>query len=287
MNRFSIIFYLCVLVWVSSCSPAVNAIDATTTSRTGQATQSTLATGSPAAKKNLIVYAAASLTGAFKEIGTQFELEHPGVQVSLNLAGSQILRTQLEQGAQADVFASADHQNMDLLAAEQLIAAETITEFVTNSLIIILPASNPGQVTTLKDLARQGVKVILADASVPAGAYARQVLEKMSQDAEYGSDFSTRVLENVVSNETDVKQVVAKVELGEADAGIVYKSDAVATPELGTLSIPAQFNIIASYPIAVLRRAPEAALAAEFINFVTSPEGQNILEKWGFNPVTA
>jgi molybdate transport system substrate-binding protein len=129
------------------------------------------------------------------------------------------------------------------------------------------------------------VKVLLADASVPAGNYARQALEKISNDPMYGVDFGPNVLDNVVSNETDVKQVVAKVELGEADAGIVYTSDAVASPELQTIPIPDQLNVTANYPIAALSLAREPELAKAFVDYVLSPAGQAILEKWGFGGV--
>jgi len=238
-----------------------------------------------AIKRTLTVFAAASLTGAFQELGRGFEAGNPGVRVSFNFAGSQILRTQLEQGALADVFASADHKNMDLLVAEHLVDVGALQDFTNNSLIVILPSNNPGKVMTLADLASLKLKLVLADASVPAGDYARQVLAKMSQDSVYGLDFSTKVLANVVSNETDVKQVVTKVELGEADAGIVYASDAAAAPALLTLDIPANFNVIANYPIAILNNAPEPGLAEAFIKYVTSAAGQTVLTKWGFNPI--
>jgi len=236
-------------------------------------------------RQTLMVFAAASLTGAFQEIGQDFEAANPGVQVNFNFAGSQILRTQLEQGALADVFASADHKNMDLVVSENLVAAGNVYDFVTNSLIVILPHGNPGNVTSLAVLAKPMLKIVLADASVPAGNYARQILTNMSQDTAFGLDFGKEVLANVVSNETDVKQVVTKVELGEADAGIVYASDAVAAPELITLPIPTQFNIVARYPIAVLSKAPEPDRAAAFVEYITSPEGQYILKKWGFSEV--
>jgi molybdate transport system substrate-binding protein len=118
---------------------------------------------------------------------------------------------------------------------------------------------------------------------VPAGNYARQALAKMSQDPAYGSDFSSRVLANLVSNETDVKQVVTKIELGEADAGIVYKTDALASPGLDTLTIPAEFNVLVSYPISVLADAPDPELARSFVAYVSSSAGQAILAKWGFD----
>jgi molybdate transport system substrate-binding protein len=171
---------------------------------------------------------------------------------------------------------------MDLLVNDNLIVPNSYQDFATNKLIVIFPAGNPGNVQSLGDLAKPNLKLVLADASVPAGNYARQLLNKMSSDPAYGSDFSTKVLANVVSNETDVKQVVAKVELGEADAGIVYVSDKVGAPDLVTLPIPDEINVIAQYPIAVLTEAPEPILARSFEDYVRSLAGQAILQKWGF-----
>jgi len=236
--------------------------------------------------RTLTVYAAASLTASFTEIGKNFEAANPGVTVTLNFAGSQALRTQIEQGASADVFASADHKNMDPLATENLIAANSAQDFATNLLIVILPPSNPANVQTLADLAKPGLKLILEDPSVPAGNYARQILTNMSKDPTYGADFSTKVLANVVSNETDVKVVVSKVELGEGDAGIVYVTDASAQADLKTIAIPANFNVVAHYPIAALAKAPNADLAASFVTYVLSADGQAVMKKWGFSPAT-
>ncbi|MFZ2096181.1 MAG: molybdate ABC transporter substrate-binding protein [Anaerolineales bacterium] len=212
-----------------------------------------------------------------------YEISHPGVTVNLNFAGSQILRTQLEQGAIANVFASADHKNMDLLLGENLIDAKSCQDFATNQLVVIFPHSNPGNFHDLIDLAKPGIKLVLADESVPAGNYARQVLLKMSQGQQYGENFGDQVLANMVSNETDVKQVVTKVELGEADAGIVYTSDAVAAPDLGTITIPDRYNVIARYPIAIPNSTNEPALAADFIPYVISTDGQATLAKWSFS----
>jgi len=234
---------------------------------------------------NLTVFAAASLTGALEEIGKGFENANPGVNVHFSFAGSQILRMQIEQGASTDIFASADHANMDKLVANNLIIASSYQDFATNKLVIILPPGNPADVQALKDLGNPHLKLILADLSVPAGNYARQVLAKMSEDPLFGSDFSQKVLSNVVSNETDVKQVVSKVELGEADAGIAYASDAMAAPDLVTISIPAKYNIIAQYPIAVLNSSHETELARSFIAYILSSTGQDILARWGFGTV--
>jgi molybdate transport system substrate-binding protein len=134
----------------------------------------------------------------------------------------------------------------------------------------------------LEDLARPGIKLVLAAEEVPVGRYARQALDNMSQ--QLGSDFKEKVLANVVSNEDNVKQVVAKVQLGEADAGIVYTSDAVAAPELKTIEIPAELNVIAQYPIATLTKSTNADLATAFIEYVLSSNGQSVLQKWGFAP---
>ena len=233
----------------------------------------------------ITVFAAASLTDAFLEIGQAFEGAYPGVTVNYSFAGSQVLRTQLEQGASADVVAFADQENMALLVSDALVASDTYSIFATNRMIVILPASNPAKLKTLADLARPGIQLVLADNSVPAGRYARQILSKISQDPLYGAEYGSQVLANVVSNETDVRQVVTKVELGEADAGIVYASDELSAESLITIPIPAQYNVIAQYPIAPLSASVNHDLAAAFIAFSTSQPGQEILSKWGFTPV--
>lgn len=239
--------------------------------------------GSIPQTNTLMVFAAASLTEAFQEIGQTFQAEHPDVRVTFNFGGSQNLRAQLEQGARADVFASANEQEMAAAIAAALVTRDAPQIFLTNHLVVILPADNPGRVHALQDLARPKLLVILAAAEVPAGKYARQVLDNLATT--YGADFKAKVFANVVSNEDNVKQVAAKIQLGEADAGIVYVSDAVAAPELQTIQIPADANVRAQYPIAVLAAAPHPDLAAAFVATVLSAAGQAILKKWGFTPV--
>lgn len=233
--------------------------------------------------RTLLVFAAASLTGAFEEIGGAFEAEHAAVHITFNFAGSQALQTQIEQGAPADVFASADTATMDSLVTAGFVRRPAVEVLLTNQLVVILPASNPARLETLQDLGQPGVKLVLAAPDVPVGKYARQSLQKMN--AFYGAGFDNRVLANVVSNEDNVKQVVAKVQLGEADAGIVYRSDAVAAPELRTIEIPPEQNVQAEYQIAPLADSKEAELAAAFVNYVLSTAGRVILAKWGFMPV--
>ncbi len=237
-----------------------------------------------ATPRTLTVFAASSLLDAFTDLGKAYEAGHPGVTVAFNFDGSASLRAQLEQGAVADVFASANQKEMDTVTAAGLVAGGAAKPFASNLLVVILPADNPGNVQTLADLARPGLRLTLAAEEVPVGSYSRQVLENLN--AQYGASFKEGVLANVVSDESNVKQIVAKVNLGEADAGLVYATDARAAPALQTLAIPAEYNVTARYPMAALSAAPNPALAADFVAFVLSPAGQTVLQKWGFLPVT-
>jgi molybdate transport system substrate-binding protein len=280
MKKRLAIVLLVFLLAVTACAPQATPTVAPTAV---PPTETSIPPTAAPAPRTLTVFAAASLTGSFGEIGKAFEAANPGVTVTFNFAGSQALRTQIEQGAAADVFASASHKDMDTLVGENL-APSDYKDFANNLLIVILPPKNPANVQTLADLAKPGLKLILEDKSVPAGAYSLQILDNMSKDPTYGADFSKNVLANVVSNETDVKQVVSKVDMGEGDAGIVYVTDAIAAPDLKTIDIPANYNVIAKYPIAVLSKAPNADLAAAFVAFVQSDDGQAIMKKWGFSP---
>ncbi|MBI5034233.1 MAG: molybdate ABC transporter substrate-binding protein [Chloroflexi bacterium] len=233
----------------------------------------------------LTVFAAASLTTPFTEIGKAFEKTNPGTKVMFNFAGSQSLRTQIEQGAKADVFASADNNNLNPLKTQGLVVGDAPI-FTRNRLVVIMPKNNPAGIKSLQGLAQAGLKLDIADTSVPVGNYTLQVLDKLSADASYGADFKTRVLARVVSKENDVKQVVSKVALGEADAGVVYTTDAQATiDKLATIDIPTQYNVIALYPIAVLKSSTNVSLAQTFVDYVLSADGQSILAKAGFAAV--
>jgi len=258
MKKLALIVLLSTAILLAACGPAATATPAPTavppTATQPPATATAVPATATAAPRTLTVFAAASLTGSFGEIGKAFEAANPGVTVTFNFAGTQALATQLTQGAKADVFASANHTYMDNMVTANLVAAG-YKDFVTNVLEVILPANNPANIQTLQDLAKPGLKLVLEDKSVPAGAYSLTILGNMSKDPAYGSDFSSKVLANVVSNETDVKQVVAKVQLGEADAGIVYITDAIAAPTLKTIVIPTNYNVVAKYPIAALTNA--------------------------------
>lgn len=241
------------------------------------------APSAPSEPRTLTIYAAASLTDAFTDIGKAFEAKHSDVTVVFNFGGSQNLRTQIEQGAQVNVFASANTKEMETLVAESMIASGAPKVFLTNQLVVILPEDNPANLTSLQDLSKPGLKIVLAAEEVPAGRYARQILDHLN--ASLGADYKDKVLANVVSNEDNIRQAVTKVQLGEADASIVYVSDAVAAPELQKIEIPADVNVTAEYPIAPLVKSANAELADEFIAYVLSADGQSTLKKWGFTPI--
>ena len=226
----------------------------------------------------LTVFAASSLRDAFQELGQRFGEENRGVEVSFNFAGSQELRTQLQQGARADVAAFADQPQFQALAFENLVGPPAI--FARNQLALIVPRGNPAKVLDLRDLPLAR-RIVVGDPSVPIGSYTLRLLDAAS--ARYGAGFRRKVEERVSSRELNVRQVLAKVRLGEADAGIVYRSDALeAKAAVETIPISAELNLEATYPIAVLRNAPQPQLAAAFVRLVLSAEGRAVLARHGF-----
>jgi molybdate transport system substrate-binding protein len=229
------------------------------------------------------VAAAASLTDAFGELGALFESQNPGSRVVFNFGPSSGLRTQIEQGAPADVFASADQAQMDLARANGVVAGESRV-FARNALVLVLPRDNPGRITALEDLARPGLRLVSTAPQVPIGAYTRQMLQSVSQDPAYGADFADRVLANVRSEELDVRAVLAKVALGEGDAGIVYATDVTpqVAPEVQVIAVPEAFNVVATYPIALVQGARQPALGQRFIDLVLSDAGQAVLARYNF-----
>lgn len=237
----------------------------------------------PPIQGELTIFSAASLTDTFKEMAAKIEQANPGTKLTFNFAGSPTLRTQLAQGGRADVFASADEPNMYGAERDGTITGEPRI-FARNLLVVVVPANNLAGIKTLQDLAKPKIKLVLTNKDVPVGNYSRQALEKMSQDPAFGSDFPKRVLANLVSEETNVKQVASKVQLGEADAGIIYSTD--VTPAIRSavkvIDIPPEFNVIAKYPIAVVKGTRNEAGALAFIEYVLSPIGQSILERHGF-----
>lgn len=234
----------------------------------------------------LIVFAASSLTDAFEELAADFEAAHPGVEVLFNFAGSSDLAAQLAEGAPADVFASANQRQMDMAQlAGRIRSARRV--FAQNRLALIVPADNPANIQDLGDLMGANVQIIVAARNVPVRDYTDAMLQRMEGDPRYGIGYRLAFVGNVVSEESNVRQVTAKIALGEADAGIVYVSD--VTPDLRAavtlIPIPDEFNTITSYPIAVTHDSENRALARAFVRYVLSNAGQNTLACWNFIPV--
>jgi molybdate transport system substrate-binding protein len=241
------------------------------------------ADGTPTLQGNITVFAASSLTDAFGEIGKAFTAANPKTGVTFNFASSATLATQINEGGPADVFASADNATMKTVT-DKANAADPRT-FASNLPVVVVPKSG-SPVQAFVDLAKTGVKLVLAAPEVPIGNYARTVLTNASAaNGGISPDFSTKVLANLKSNESNVKAVLVKIQTGEADAGIVYSTDAATVPnDVKTIAIPQQYNVIASYPIATITSTKHLDVAAAFAQFVLSPRGQSILGKWGFMP---
>ncbi|MGZ3608722.1 MAG: molybdate ABC transporter substrate-binding protein [Ktedonobacteraceae bacterium] len=231
----------------------------------------------------LNVFGAASLTAAFGEIKTQYEAANPNVTVTYNFAGSNTLATQITQGAPADVFASADTNNMEKVSS----LVNTPQTFARNNVVVIVPANNPGNIKTLHGLANKGVKIAVAGPSVPVGNYTLEVLSKMGQSSEYGPAYESAVKANFVTQETSVSGVIQKVQLGEVDAGYVYVSDAFsAGDKVKSIDIPDQYNVVATYPIATAKASTHPTQAEAFVQYVLSADGQAILAKYHFLPAS-
>lgn len=226
--------------------------------------------GAASQRRTLTVFAAASLKGAFTELAGKFEAANPGTQVTLSFAGSADLVTQISQGAPADVFASADARNMAKLKDQALVDGEP-RDFATNALAIVVPAGNPAGITGFADLARQGVKVVVCASQVPCGA-ATKTLEQESGTAL-----------KPVSEESSVTDVLGKVTSGEADAGLVYVTDArSAGSKVEQVPFPEAAKVVNMYPIAAVKGAGNKPAADAFVEFVRGAEGQAVLAAAGF-----
>ncbi|MEU0400558.1 molybdate ABC transporter substrate-binding protein [Streptomyces sp. NPDC006197] len=220
-----------------------------------------------APQANLTVLAAASLTDVFKTAGAAYEKAHPGTKLTFSFAGSQELVAQVAQGSPADVLVTADTKSMDKVKAD----TGTPAVIAKNRLVIATGKGNPFKIDELKDLADTKLKVVLAAPEVPAGKYSKKILD------------AQKITVQPVSQEPNVRAVLSKVELGEADAGLVYKTDAEsAKGKVDAVEIPDAQNAIAKYPAATLKDSKNAEAAAAFVAWLSSPEGQKILQEAGF-----
>jgi len=236
----------------------------------------------PPEEKALVVFAATSLREVFSTLGQSFERSHPGVSITFNFAGTQELRTQLEHGAAVDVFASADTRHMDELRQGGRVTKSVV--FTRNEPVIVVTKEAAAAIRGLADLP-SAERIVIGTPEVPIGRYTLQILDRAA--ASLGPDFRARVEAKVVSRELNVRQVLAKVSLGEAQAGIVYRTDAKADPALTSVPIAPELNVIAEYPIAVVQAAPHPELARAWVELVLSPDGQRALESAGFAPAAA
>ncbi len=263
-----------VIVLVSGCS-------------TTETSTTPTPTAAPVSSTEIKVFAAGALNDVFTNISAQYEAEHPGVTITSDFDSSPNLETQIEQGAEADVFAAAAPSFMNNLKSEGYMNNSTIENFVSNKVAVIVPKNNKANITTLKDLATPGVHIIYGASSIPISNYATQVLNKMSNNSTYGADYKKNVMANVVSNETTVNFIVSKIALGEADAGFVYVSDVPSEykDKVTVITIPDQFQPTIVWPIGVLKASRSQSVAQDFINYVRSPEGNATLLSYGFVPV--
>src|ERR687897_344151 len=233
--------------------------------------------------RTLTVLAASSLIDAFEVLANRFEEQNPGVKVKQSFESSSTLLAQIQQGAPADVFASAAEEEMNTAIKDGLVEGEAEI-FVKNREIVMVPKDNPANIRRFRGGAEPDVKLVLAGKDVPAADYALEILGKAKD--EYGAGFEKDVLSNVVSRESDVRASVNRVVVGNADATFGYASD--YTPDIRdrvkVVPIPPDLNIVATYPIASLDSAKSPRLAKKWVELVTSEEGQRVLRKWNFEP---
>lgn len=264
---------------VTCAAPADTATEAAT-----PATVEFPLTAFPDEGGELHIMAAASLTDAYNEIAAELMARHPNLKITIETAGSQTLVTQLEEGASADVLATANTSTMNRAQESGLISGEPVT-FTGNRLMIVTPAGNPAGIEHLDDLGGDGVRLVVANAEVPVGNYTNLAICSYIATGEAPDGFIDAFNGNIVSEEPDVRHVLTKVQLGEADAGVVYASDATASTlsgvELHLVEFPAAVPTRAEYPIAAVEGG-DVDLANAFISFVLSEDGQEILAKYGF-----
>jgi molybdate transport system substrate-binding protein len=261
-------------------TPAATAATAVPTT---VATTGTLVPTYTPSNSNLVAFTAASLSGASKTIGSSFSAAYPGTTVAFDLDGTQALKTQIENGAYADVFISASNSYTKTLKNEGYFVNSSIKTLTTNYVIVILPESNTANIQSLADLAKPGVKIAMAANTVPVGTATMAVLNNLANDT-YGQSWENQTISNVVTYETSEPAVATKVALGEVDAGFVYQSTATAAPS-GTyqsIAIPAKDNYLQTYTIGILNGSQNKAAAGWFEQYMLSSAGQNILAQYGF-----
>ena len=272
------------LVVLAACSNG-GASPTASTALSAAPSMATSAAAPSAATAALTIYGAASLKGVLEKVKTAYETANRGTTLTISTDSSATLETQIEQGAPADVFLSADTTNPKKLVDKGLAAGAAVT-FAGNKLTVIVPTTNPAGIKTPADLAKAGVKDIAAGDAVPITKYATQLVASLAKEAGYPADFAAKYTANIASKEDNVKAIVAKIELGEGDAGIVYVTDAKASTKVTTVDVPATANVPATYAGVVVKASRNAAAAQAFLTWFAGPDGQAILSTFGFLPAS-
>lgn len=268
---------------LSACSSSAASPAGSSAAAPGSAGVSPSTSASAPAKVNLTIFGAASLTAALAKVQAAYQSASPGTTFTISTDSSAALATKIEQGAPADVFLSADTSNPQKLIDKGL-ASGALVKFAGNLLTVIVPPTNPAGIETPADLARSGVKIIAAGDTVPITKYADQLVANLARQPGYPADFAAHYAANVASREDNVSAVVAKVALGEGDAGICYVTDARTSTKVTTIPVPAAANVPATYGGVVLKASANQAAASAFLSWLAGPDGQAILASFGFLP---
>jgi molybdate transport system substrate-binding protein len=272
---------LIILALIAACGPTTS--PSPTESALPSSLPLTATSASPVSPAALTIFGAASLKGALDQLKAGYESGHPGTTLTISTDSSATLRTQIEQGAPADIFLSADVTNPKKLVDGGL-ADGAAVDFAGNLLTIVVPTDNPAKIASPADLARSGVKIIAAGDDVPITKYAVQAVRLLAKLPGYPAGFAAGYAANVVSREDNVKAVIAKIELGEGDAGIVYVTDARASTKVKSIDIPPEGNVPATYAGVVIKASKNLAAAHAFLDWMTGSEAQLILTQLGFIP---
>ena len=283
MTSRPVVLLVVLLAFLAACSTA-GASPSPSEAPLVAPTTTTSASVAPSTEPvELTIYGAASLKGALEAAKAAYETANTGTTVTLSTDSSAALETQIEQGAPADVFLSADTTNPKKLVDQGLADGAAVT-FAGNKLTIIVPAANPAAIASPADLSKSDVKVIAAGDEVPITKYANQLVDNLAKEAGYPPDFAASYSAHIASKEDNVKSVVAKIELGEGDAGIVYVTDAKASTKVATIDVPGAANVPATYAGVVIKASKNAAAAKAFLDWFAGPDGQAILGTFGFLP---
>jgi molybdate transport system substrate-binding protein len=273
---------LAIVLLVAACSATGSSSAPSAASVAPSSAAPAQASSNPEAVQ-LTVFAAASLKGVLDKIKPAYEAAHAGTTLTISTDSSAALETQIEQGAPADVFLSADTTNPKKLVDAHLSAGDAVV-FAGNKLTVVVPTDNPGGVTSPKDLAKSGLKIIAAGDEVPITKYATLLVGNLAKVAGYPADFASAYTANVASKEDNVKAVIGKIELGEGDAAIVYVTDAAASSKVKTVDVPPEANVPASYAGVVVGASTHQEPARTFLGWLTSPDGQALFAQLGFLP---